>query len=157
MSMNAEIDVRPVLESVRVPTLVLHRTGDRVIAVGAGRYLAEHIPGSTFVEMPVRTTCHGSATPERVVGEIEEFLTGTRHEPEGDRVLATVLFTDIVESTQRASALGDQAWGTSCRPTMRSCASSSDASAGVRWRRRVMASSPRSTGRLAPFGARSRS
>jgi class 3 adenylate cyclase len=111
MSMNAEIDVRPVLESVRVPTLVLHRTGDRVIDVGAGRYLAEHIPGSTFVEMPGEDHLPWVGDPGRVVGEIEEFLTGTRHEPEGDRVLATILFTDIVESTQRASALGDQAWG----------------------------------------------
>jgi class 3 adenylate cyclase len=82
-----------------------------VIDVGAGRYLAEHIPGSTFVEMPGEDHLPWVGDPGRVVGEIEEFLTGTRHEPEGDRVLATILFTDIVESTQRASALGDQAWG----------------------------------------------
>jgi class 3 adenylate cyclase len=109
--MNAEIDVRALLESVRVPTLILHRTGDRTIPMEAGRYLAEHIPGASLVEMPGDDHLPWVGDPDRVVGEIEEFLTGVRHHPEHDRVLATVLFTDIVGSTLRAGELGDRAWG----------------------------------------------
>jgi class 3 adenylate cyclase len=109
--MNAEIDVRPVLESVPVPTLVLHRTGDLTIPVEAGRYLADHIPGASLVEMSGDDHLPWVGDADRVLGEIEEFLTGVRHHPEHDRVLATVLFTDIVGSTSRAAELGDKAWG----------------------------------------------
>jgi class 3 adenylate cyclase/alpha-beta hydrolase superfamily lysophospholipase len=108
---NAEIDVRPVLESVRVPTLVLHRTGDLTIPVEAGRYLADHIPGASLVEMSGDDHLPWIGDADRVLGEIEEFLTGVRHHPEHDRVLATVLFTDIVGSTSRAAELGDKTWG----------------------------------------------
>jgi pimeloyl-ACP methyl ester carboxylesterase len=110
-SMNAEIDVRPILASTRVPTLVLHRTGDRTIPLAAGRDLAEHIPGAKMVEMPGEDHLPWIGDADRVVGEIEEFLTGVRHHPEHDRVLATVLFTDIVGSTERAAELGDKTWG----------------------------------------------
>lgn len=112
LRMNSEIDARHVLPAIRTPTLVLHRVADARITIDAGRYLAEHIPGAKFVELP--GTNHAPfAEPEiaeRICNEIEEFLTGARHEVEPDRVLATVLFTDIVESTRRAAELGDRQW-----------------------------------------------
>jgi len=94
-----------------VPTLVLHRAGDRFIRAGNGRYLAEHIPGAQYVELPGEDALFVGDT-EMLLGEMEEFLTGTRPVPEIDRVLATVLFTDIVGSTERAATLGDRAWRT---------------------------------------------
>lgn len=109
--MNSEIDVRPVLGSVRVPTLLLHRTGDRTIPIEASRFITGQITGSRLVELPGEDHLPWIGDSDRVVGEIEEFLTGIRHQPEPDRVLATVLFTDIVGSTERASELGDKAWG----------------------------------------------
>jgi class 3 adenylate cyclase len=111
MRANYEIDVRHLLPSVRVPTLILHRTGDALIPVAAGRYLAEHIPGARYVEIP--GTDHlvlDNETQDVIADEIEEFLTGVRPAPEPDRVLATVLFTDIVGSTDHASAIGDRKW-----------------------------------------------
>lgn len=107
--MNAQIDVRAVLPAIRVPTLVLHRTGDLDSRPEEGRYIAGRIPGARFVELA------GDAhvpfvDPDQILGEVEEFLTGTRRTIEPDRVLATVLFTDIVGSTERAAALGDRAW-----------------------------------------------
>ena len=109
--MNAQIDVRPVLSAVRVPTLVLHRTGDLTIPVEAGRYMAERVPGARYVELTGDDHLPWVGDTEAVLGEIEEFLTGVRSAGEPDRVLATVLFTDIVGSTERAAALGDRAWG----------------------------------------------
>jgi pimeloyl-ACP methyl ester carboxylesterase/class 3 adenylate cyclase len=108
--MNAQIDVRPILGAIGVPTLVIHRTGDRLIPVEAGRYLAERIPGSTFVELPGDDHLPWIGDADAIVGEIEQFLTGARSRPESDRVLATVLFTDIVGSTARAAELADAAW-----------------------------------------------
>src|SRR5436190_7217979 len=108
--MNAEIDVRSVLPAIRVPTLVVHRTGDRVIAVEAGRALAEHIPGARLAELPGDDHLPWVGDSDAVVGEIEEFLTGIRAAPHPDRVLLTVLFTDIVGSTERAAAMGDAPW-----------------------------------------------
>ncbi|MGH7303115.1 MAG: adenylate/guanylate cyclase domain-containing protein, partial [Candidatus Rokuibacteriota bacterium] len=110
--MNMEIDVRHVLPTVRVPTPVLHAAGDRAVPIGHGRYLAEHIPGAKFVELPGEDHTPFFGTGETIVDEIEEFLTGVRpdHESDYDRVLATILFTDIVSSTERAAALGDQRW-----------------------------------------------
>jgi class 3 adenylate cyclase len=108
--MNAEIDVRPILPAVRVPTLVLHRTGDRVIPVEAARYIAEHVPGASIVELVGDDHLPWIGDSDAVLGEIEEFLTGARTQPEPHRVLATVLFTDIVGSTQRAAELADVAW-----------------------------------------------
>ena len=109
MRMNAEIDVRHVLPTIRVPTLVLHRTGDS-ISVDQGRYIAEQIPGAKYVELPGTDHLPAAGDFNALVDEIEEFLTGVRPVPESDRVLATVLFTDIVGSTERAATLGDRAW-----------------------------------------------
>jgi pimeloyl-ACP methyl ester carboxylesterase len=108
--MNAEIDVRPLLPSIRVPTLVLHRAGDQVIPLAAGRYLAERIPDASFVELAGDDHLPWIGDTEAVLGEIQEFLTGVRTGAEPNRMLATVLFTDIVGSTARAAALGDTAW-----------------------------------------------
>ncbi len=108
--MALETDIRHVLSSVRVPTLVLHRAKDRVVSVENGRYIAEHIPGAKFVELPGEDHPAFLGDSDLLVGEIEEFLTGQRHGVECDRVLATVLFTDIVGSTEKAAALGDVRW-----------------------------------------------
>ena len=105
-----EIDVRDVLPAIRVPTLVIHRTGDRVIPVESGRYLAEHIPDAKFAEVPGHDHFPFVGDIDAIVDEIEEFLTGTRRSREPDRVLATVLFTDIVRSTERVAELGDRRW-----------------------------------------------
>jgi class 3 adenylate cyclase len=110
MRMNAEIDVRPILDAIRVPTLVLHRTGDRTIPVEAGKYFAERIPGATFVELAGDDHLPWIGDSDAVLGEIEQFLTGARTRADSDRVLATVLFTDIVGSTVRAAELADAAW-----------------------------------------------
>jgi len=108
--MNAEIDIRHVLPAIGVPTLILHRHGDRLIDVGSGRYMAGQIPGAKYVELPSEDHLPWVGDAEAALDEIEEFLTGVRHEPEPDRVLATVLFTDIVDSTKRAATLGDHRW-----------------------------------------------
>ena len=110
MRMNREIDVRPILPAVRVPTLVLHRTGDRLTHVGQGRYLADSIRGARMRELPGDDHSWTAGDGDAVVDEIEEFLTGSRHDSEPDRVLATLLFTDISGSTERAAALGDRRW-----------------------------------------------
>ncbi len=109
--MNAEIDVRSVLDAVLVPTLVLHRTGDRAVPFDAGRNVAEQVRGSTFVELPGDDHLPWVGNSEIVLDEIEEFLTGVRSGSAHDRFLATVLFTDIVGSTERAAELGDREWG----------------------------------------------
>jgi class 3 adenylate cyclase len=108
--MNSMIDTRAVLPTIRVPTLVLHRSGDRDSRVEEGRYLAEHIPRARFVELAGEDH-FVSIDADQIVDEVEEFLTGTRPVRKPDRVLATVLFTDIVGSSERASELGDRAWG----------------------------------------------
>ncbi|HET9324189.1 MAG TPA: adenylate/guanylate cyclase domain-containing protein [Gaiellaceae bacterium] len=107
--MNSSIDVRGVLATIHVPTLVLHRTGDRDSHPEEGRYIAERIPGARFVELGGDD--HSPwIDPDQVVDEVEEFLTGGRRAAEPDRVLATVLFTDIVGSTVQAASLGDRRW-----------------------------------------------
>jgi pimeloyl-ACP methyl ester carboxylesterase/class 3 adenylate cyclase len=108
--LNADIDVRDILSSIHVPTLVLHRTGDREVKVEEARFLASRIPGAKLVELPGPDHIPWIGDQEAVLGEIEEFLTGVRRGPEADRVLATVLFTDIVGSTDRLAELGDRAW-----------------------------------------------
>jgi pimeloyl-ACP methyl ester carboxylesterase len=113
LRMNSEIDARHILPAIRVPTLLLHRVGDSRVTVDAGRYLAAHIPGAKYVELP-GTDHMFLAEPniaDRITDEAQEFLTGFRSEVESDRVLATVMFTDIVDSTKRASELGDRGWG----------------------------------------------
>jgi class 3 adenylate cyclase len=102
--------MRGVLPAIRVPTLVLHRAGNRFIDVRHGRYLADHIPGAKFVEIPGEDHLFHVGQTETMLDEVEEFLTGMRPVPEVDRVLATVLFTDIVGSTERLAAFGDRAW-----------------------------------------------
>lgn len=112
--MNYEIDARHILPTIQVPTLVMHRVGDSAINVEAGRYMAANIPGATYVELPGSNhiPLYEQEIADRIVGEVEEFLTGSRSEVETDRVLATVLFTDIVDSTRRAAAMGDRGWRT---------------------------------------------
>jgi class 3 adenylate cyclase len=105
-----DTDVRLVLASVRAPTLVIHRTGDRFVSVEHGRYLAAHIPGARLVELPGVDHPHFIGDWRAVIDEVEEFVTGTRSSPESNRVLATVLFTDIVGSTDAAVRRGDRRW-----------------------------------------------
>ena len=108
--MAAAIDIRHVLPAIRVPTLILHRTGDQALPVMDSRYMAEQIPGAKYVELPGIDHWWFVGDSDAILGEIQEFLTGVRPAPEPDRVLATVLFTDIVNSTQRATELGDRRW-----------------------------------------------
>jgi class 3 adenylate cyclase len=103
-------DVRPVLPAVQAPTLVLFRSGDQWVGRPHAVYLAEHIPTAKLVELPGDDNLMFVGDSDAVVDEIEEFLTGSRHAPDTDRVLSTVLFTDIVGSTERAAELGDRAW-----------------------------------------------
>jgi class 3 adenylate cyclase len=105
-----ERDVRPLLPSVSVPTLVVHREDNRYIRLGAGRYLAEHIPGARFVVLPGADHAYFAGDTDALVDEIEEFLTGARSGGEGEFALATVLFTDIVSSTERQAQLGAGEW-----------------------------------------------
>ena len=107
--MNSKADIRDVLGSVQCPTLVLHRTGDRDTHVEEGRYIAARIPGARYVELTGDDHVV-SANPDQIVDEVEEFLTGVRPVAATDRVLATVLFTDLVGSTERATELGDSDW-----------------------------------------------
>jgi class 3 adenylate cyclase len=110
---NALIDVRAILPQLRLPTLVLHNEADLMVPVANGRYLAERIPGARYVEYPAgdhRPWAEGNI--EALCGDVEEFVTGRRELPvqDVDRVLATVLFTDIVDSTRHLTSLGDKAW-----------------------------------------------
>jgi len=108
--MFLDIDVRAVLPTIHVPTLVLHRRGDRVVNRRAGEELAARIPGARYLELPGIDHLPWAGDSEAVLGAIEEFLTGTRSVVEPDRVLATVMFTDIVGSTERVGELGDARW-----------------------------------------------
>lgn len=108
--MNTEIDIRHVLPTIRVPTLVLHRTGDLDAKVDEGRYIATRIPGAKFVELPGADHLPYVGDADAILDGVEEFLTGVRHPPEPDRVLATVFFADIVGSTEQAARLGDRRW-----------------------------------------------
>jgi class 3 adenylate cyclase len=105
----AKVDVRPILPSVRVPTLVLHRRDDP-IPIEQGRCYAEYIPGARLVELEGSDHWPFVGDVDAIIGEIEQFMTGARATHASDRVLATVLFTDIVGSTERAAELGDRAW-----------------------------------------------
>ena len=107
---NAEIDVRSILPTIHVPTLVLHRSDDRWQKVEEGRYLAEHIPGAKFVELPGEDHVIWAGDHTQLLDEIEEFLTGTRPSPASERVLLTVLYTDIVGSTSIVNEIGDHRW-----------------------------------------------
>jgi len=108
---NYEMDVRHILPTIAIPTLVMHRTEDALIPVAAGRYLAEHIPGARYTEIPgTDHTVTDSDTQDVIADKIEEFVTGALHRPEPDRVLATVMFAYIEESRARAAEIGEQRW-----------------------------------------------
>ena len=109
--MNAAIDVRHVLPAIHVPTLILHRKDERTLSVEHARYIARQIPDSKYVELPGEDHLPWVGDQDAVLDEVEEFLTGVRHGPEPDRVLATVMFVDIVGSTEHATRLGDRRWG----------------------------------------------
>ncbi len=106
----SELDVRSVLPSIQAPTLVVQRIGDRITPVEQARYLAGAIPGARLVELPGDDHIPFLGDGDAIVDEVEEFVTGSRPAPDVDRVLATVLFTDIVGSTERQAAMGDRAW-----------------------------------------------
>ncbi|HET6963943.1 MAG TPA: adenylate/guanylate cyclase domain-containing protein [Acidimicrobiales bacterium] len=110
MRLNAQLDARGIVEGIRVPTLVLHRRDDQVVDVRQGRWLSEHIPTARYVELEGNDHLPQVGDPDSVIRHTQEFLTGQRGVDQPDRVLATVLFTDIVGSTQRASELGDARW-----------------------------------------------
>jgi class 3 adenylate cyclase len=108
-----ESDVRHVLPLIRVPTLILHRKGDSLVPVAVGCDLAQKIPGAKYVEIPGEDHLLQALEPDLLdllLDEIEEFITGVRHRPDPDRVLATMMFTDIVRSTERAAEMGDFRW-----------------------------------------------
>jgi class 3 adenylate cyclase len=108
--MNGGIDIRHVLPVIRVPTLVLHRKDDRDELAEGGQYIARQIPGARYVELPGADHLIWTGGADAVLDTLQEFLTGARSDEEPDRVLATVLFTDIVGSTERAVSLGDRRW-----------------------------------------------
>jgi class 3 adenylate cyclase len=108
--MQGDVDVRPVLGSIQSPTLVMHRSGEQFIDIRHSEYLAEHIPGAKLIMLGGSGTVPFTGNQDEVVGEIEEFLTGARHAPDPERVLATVMFADIVDSTRRAAEVGDRRW-----------------------------------------------
>jgi class 3 adenylate cyclase len=110
MKMNTHVDVRDVLPSIRIPTVVMHQAGDRDANVEEGRYIAAHIPRARFVEFPGGDHSWWTQNRDAIVDEVEELVTGTRPAPEPNRVLATVLFTDLVRSTERLHDLGDRDW-----------------------------------------------
>jgi class 3 adenylate cyclase/alpha-beta hydrolase superfamily lysophospholipase len=108
--MNVEIDIRPILPTIRVPTLILHRAGDRLMNPGGSRYMAQQIPAAKFVELAGADHIAWIGDVDTLLAEVQEFVTGVRPACEMDRVLATVLFVDIVGSTERAAELGDVRW-----------------------------------------------
>jgi pimeloyl-ACP methyl ester carboxylesterase len=104
------VDVRALAPSIQAPTLLLHRSNDPVVPIGMSRWLADAIPNAKLVEVPGDNHIVFFGDTDAIADEVEEFLTGARRAPETDRVLATVLFTDIVGSTERAAAIGDRSW-----------------------------------------------
>jgi len=106
----SDVDVRGVLPAIHVPTLVLHREGDAIVSRAQAQYVADQIAGARFVGMPGADHIPFVADGDAIVDEVQEFVTGVRPAPEVDRILATVLFTDIVASTERQAALGDRGW-----------------------------------------------
>ena len=106
----ADIDVRPLLPAIDSQTLVLHRKGDQAVPIGLGRDIAERTPGARFIALEGVDHLAIAGDVDALLGEVAEFVTGTRHGPEPDRVLATVLFLDMVDSTSLAAELGDRRW-----------------------------------------------
>jgi hypothetical protein len=129
--MFLDIDVRAILPTFSVPTLVLHRRGDRVVNWRAGRELASQIPNARYVELPGIDHLPWAGDPDPVLGEVEEFLTGTRSLPETDRVLATVMFTDLAPQSARPRSATPA--GVTCSQSIkRACGASSRTSAAMR-------------------------
>jgi class 3 adenylate cyclase len=110
MRMNGQIDVRAVLPSITVPTLVMHRTRDQMVDIRHSCYLAEHIAGAKYVELDGDEVISFDHHSDALIDEIEEFLTGARSAHDSERILATVMFSDIVDSTRHAASLGDRRW-----------------------------------------------
>jgi class 3 adenylate cyclase len=110
LRMNSAIDTRAVLSAIRVPALCIYRSDDPDVRVEEGRYIADRIPAARFVELPGADHLMWTGDASAILDEIEGFLTGVRRGPQPDRVLATILFTDIVGSTERAASIGDRAW-----------------------------------------------
>jgi len=110
LRLNAAIDVRHVLPAVRLPTLVLHRQDDRFVPATLGRHLAAHIPGARYVELPGGDHLYFAGDPTPILDAVEEFVTGRPAATEPDRVLATILLSDLVDSTRHATTLGDRRW-----------------------------------------------
>jgi class 3 adenylate cyclase len=110
MKMNSEIDVRHVLPTIRTPTLILHRVGDRVLEIEHARRLAQAIQGAKLIELPGTDHTFWVSDGGLLLDHVEQFLTGKHHAQDRERVLATVLFADIVGSTERAVAIGDRSW-----------------------------------------------
>jgi class 3 adenylate cyclase len=110
MRMNSFVDIRDVLSSIRVPTIVMHRTDDRDANVAEGRYIASRIPEARFVEFPGADHSWWTQDRDEIVDEIEALITGARPAPAPNRILATVLFTDLVGSTERLREEGDEGW-----------------------------------------------
>jgi pimeloyl-ACP methyl ester carboxylesterase/class 3 adenylate cyclase len=107
-----DVDVRSVLPAIQAPTLVMHRREDRFLPVGHGRYMAEHIPDAKYVELPGADHSFFAGDFDQMLDEVQAFLTGAPASPEVERVLSTVLFTDLVDSTTQAARLGDRRWRT---------------------------------------------
>lgn len=110
MRMAGQIDIRHILPAIRVPTLILHSVNDRLLDIGGSRYMAERIAGARLVELSGIDHSPYLSDADTILDEIEEFLTGARRGPEADRILATVLFIDIVAATEKATNLGDRRW-----------------------------------------------
>ena len=110
LDLNLDIDTTQMLETIRVPTLILHNVRDAFIPIEFSRYVADHVPDSKLVEMGGDDHLFWFSNPDEVVAELEDFLGGIRGEQSSERVLSTVVFTDIVDSTRQASAMGDARW-----------------------------------------------
>ena len=110
MNLYREMDVRAILPTIDVPTLVLHREGDQMVSAAQGRYLAKEIPGARYLELPGEDHLPFAGDLDAMLDEVEEFLVGSRNASESERALATILFTDIVGSTEKAAELGDRRW-----------------------------------------------
>ncbi len=108
--MHSDVDVRPVLPSIQAPTLILDRPADKWIDSRHAGYLADHVPGARLVELPGEDTLPFGPGQDALIDEVEEFLTGARHAPDAERILATIMFSDIVDSTRRAAEMGDRRW-----------------------------------------------
>jgi class 3 adenylate cyclase len=110
LTLVAELDARAQLPDIKVPVLIIHRAGDAVVDVSHGRFLAEHLPNATYIEIPGRDHVPWSSDFDLIMAEVEGFLTGQRPTESTEASIRTIMFTDIVASTQQLAALGDKAW-----------------------------------------------